>query len=95
MTAFEIMEKKESGDTFIVKFYAPWCMPCNALSNQLELIDNKPEIISVDIDSEHGMDIASKFGVRNVPYMIKFSEGEVVATMIGSKQITELKDFVS
>jgi len=75
----------------LLKFYATWCNPCNAMTEIMEEITFPYEVISVDI--EENMDLALKYGVRSVPTLVLVNEnGEKVTSNVGlldKKGITE------
>ena len=88
----ELIEDKQD---FVLKFSAEWCAPCKALSSMINGIENKVQIINIDIDIEEGMDLASEYGVRNVPCMLAFQGGELVARQIGTNSKTEIETFLN
>jgi thiol-disulfide isomerase/thioredoxin len=55
----------------VLKFWAPWCKPCTAMSVQLEGLD----IESHNIDDKESNDLISKFRIRNIPMLI-FLKGD-------------------
>lgn len=90
-----IKELLESKEAFVVKFSAEWCAPCKALSIMVNNIEEKVKIVNVDIDSDEGMDLAAEYGIRNVPSMLLFDNGELVARQIGTKSQTEVAAFLN
>lgn len=79
----------------LVDFWAPWCGPCRMIAPVVEELaedyDGKAKICKVNTDEEQ--DIAVKFGIRSIPTVMIFKDGEVVDQMIGaaSKQAFEEK----
>jgi len=64
----------------LVDFYADWCGPCKMMKSIIEdtkkdLGDNAT-ILKIDIDNNS--DVAIKYGIRSIPTLILFKEGEVV-----------------
>ncbi len=64
----------------LVDFYATWCGPCKMMSPLLEQVASDlgdgTKIIKVDIDKNR--DAATQYGIRSVPTLILFKEGEIV-----------------
>ncbi len=75
----------ESNSPVIVDFWAAWCAPCKALAPVFEDVASKYEgkvkFVKMDVDSNPAT--AAKFGVRGIPTMILFKEGQVVGTQSG------------
>jgi thioredoxin 1 len=76
----------------ILRFTAPWCNPCKALSANLGEIDTKVPIEVIDIDVYP--EIAEEYGVRNIPTLIMLSENIEVKRLLGSKTPRELKEWI-
>lgn len=91
-----IKELLEAEETFVVKFSASWCGPCKMLSSVINTIDGeKLRIVEVDIDSDGGMDMASEYGVRNVPCMIRFDKGVESNRVLGMATKEEVLPFLT
>ncbi len=75
----------------LVDFWAPWCGPCRMLAPVIEELaeefDGKAKICKVNTDEEQ--DIAVKYGIRSIPTILFFKNGELVDQMVGasSKQV--------
>ena len=69
----------------LVKFTADWCQPCKSFEPLLEMVADevadKAIVSSLDIDDSP--EIASKYGVRSIPTLIVFSEGQVKSKLVG------------
>ena len=70
----------------LVDFWAEWCGPCRMISPIVEELHNEYEgkavITKVDVDASPNT--AAKFGVRNIPTILFFKNGEVVDKQVGA-----------
>jgi thioredoxin 1 len=81
----------------LVDFWAEWCGPCKMIAPVLDELadelDGKLKICKVDVDSNP--DIPPKFGIRGIPTLIVFKDGNAEATKVGALSKTQLTEFVS
>ncbi|MFT6633361.1 MAG: thioredoxin 1 [Bacteriovoracaceae bacterium] len=77
----------KSNKTVLVDFYADWCGPCKALAPTLDEIakEQSETTIIVKVDVDASQDLASKYGVRGMPTMLIFKDGEVKGTLVGNQ----------
>ena len=90
-------EVKKSQTPVLVDFYAEWCGPCRQLGPVLEEISremgDKIKILKMNIDDSP--DTPTNFGVRGVPTMMVFKNGEVVATKVGTMTKSKLTEWIA
>lgn len=84
------MNLMENNFTGIVKFQADWCGPCHAVRPVIEKLakDANLNLVEVDIDKEP--ELAQKYGVQSIPTIMRFENGEPVATSIGALPLAKL-----
>ncbi len=89
--AIEITDKTfeetvlKSNKPVLVDFWAAWCGPCRMVGPIIEEISNDYEgravVGKVDVDANQ--EFAAKYGVRNIPTVLVFQNGEVVGRQVG------------
>jgi len=77
----------------ILRFTASWCQPCKSLAKNLEEANLSLPVEVVDIDVQS--DIAVEYGIRGVPTLV-LTDGTVeIKRLVGSKTVTELKEWAT
>lgn len=84
------IESFKSLERVIVDFSANWCEPCKALNPILDEISSTTpiKVIKVDVDSNQGL--AIEYGIRSVPTMIMFKNGEMINRITGLRTKEEI-----
>ena len=77
----------------LVDFWATWCEPCKAMVPILQDIhETILPVYKVDVDAE--IELAKQMGIRSMPTLILFENGEEIARMIGARPKNEIVEVL-
>ncbi|GAA3858624.1 thioredoxin [Celeribacter arenosi] len=90
-------EVLESDIPVVVDFWAEWCGPCKQIGPALEELsaefEGKVKVVKVNVDENPNS--PAKFGVRGIPALFMFKDGEVVSNKIGAAPKAVLQGWMA
>ncbi|MDR2851903.1 MAG: thioredoxin TrxA [Burkholderiaceae bacterium] len=80
----------------LVDYWADWCGPCKAIAPILDEVStaykDKLQVAKMNVDENPR--IPAKFGIRGIPTLMLFKNGELAATRVGAMNKTQLTAFI-
>lgn len=81
----------------LVDFWAPWCGPCRMIAPVIEELaeefDGKAKVCKVNTEEEQ--DLAIEHGIRSIPTILFYKDGEIVDQMVGATSKQVLADKIN
>lgn len=90
-------EVLQSEKPVLVDFWAPWCGPCRAISPIVEELSvdfgDKVKFMKCNVDDNPVT--PTKFGIKSIPTLLFFKEGEVLDKIVGIVAKSKLEDMIN
>jgi thioredoxin 2 len=80
----------------VVDFWAPWCGPCQMMAPAFEAAAKEFPLKAVfaKVNTEEASDLGARFGIRSIPTIMIFKNGQVVHTQAGALDKTSIENMV-
>ena len=92
----ELKEKITNGEKVIVEFWAQWCGPCRMMKPVFESVakENQSGVQMYTMDVDSNRELAGELGIRSIPTVKVFSNGQLVETKVGMLQEGHIKGML-
>ena len=87
----------QPGSAVLVDYWAEWCGPCKMIAPILDEVagayQGKLTIAKMNVDENR--EIPAKFGIRGIPTLMLFKDGQLAATKVGAMSKAQLTAFIA
>ena len=86
----------QSNAPVLVDYWAEWCGPCKMIAPILDEVASeyadKLKVAKLDVDQN--AETAQKYGIRSIPCLMLFKDGDIIATQVGALSKSQLSEFI-
>ena len=81
----------------LIDFWAQWCGPCRMIAPVIEQLAHEldGQVIIAKVDIDDNQELATKYGVRSIPTLMVFKNGQVVEKMVGVRPKEKIADHLT
>lgn len=87
---------KAAGKPLVIDFWATWCGPCRKIGPDVEALAEQyaDQVTIGKCDVEEQDELASMFGIRNIPTLVFIKNGEIVDKMVGANPKAAIEEKI-
>lgn len=87
---------KNGAQPLVIDFWATWCGPCRAIAPIVEELAKEYDgkVVVGKCDVEENDDIASEFGIRNIPTLIFIKDGQITDKLVGAVSKAKIEEKI-
>ncbi len=93
--AEDLQSAADEHGVVLADFYADWCGPCQMLEPVVETIAEETDAAVAKVDVDANQQLAGEYGVRGVPTMVLFADGEPVERLVGMQDESRLRELIA
>ncbi|TSE27424.1 Thioredoxin 1 [Tepidimonas sediminis] len=86
----------QSGTPVLVDFWAEWCGPCRMIAPILDEVAQayQGRLVVAKVNVDENRDIPARYGIRGIPTLMLFKDGQLAATKVGALTKAQLTAFI-
>ncbi len=90
----DLSETVAEHDVVLADFYADWCGPCQMLEPIVETIAAETDAAVAKVDVDANQQLATEYGVRGVPTLVLFADGQPAERFVGMQDEAQLRSVI-